>query len=225
MQKVINFLTELYENNNREWFNDNKATYKEVVEICDNLTEKLITKISGFDKSVCGLTIKDCSYKIYRDIRFSPDKTPYKTHIGIYICKGGKKSENAGYYLHIQPKGDFFVNGSLICSGLYMPQGKVLKSVREEIDFNGKNFIENIKKAKGFFLFTENKLKKIPKDFSEDSEFLEYIKQKDFLLEQQLSNEVLLKPDLSDYLAQEFKKTYPFVEQINKAVDFAIQNY
>ena len=224
MKKVIKFLTELYDNNNREWFNDNKKEYIEITEICNNLTEKLIYGISQFDQSICGLKIKDCTYKIHRDIRFSPDKTPYKTHIGIYICKGGKKSENAGYYLHIQPKGDFFVTGSLICAGLYMPQGKCLKSVREEIDYNGNIFLENIKKAEGFYFFRGNKLKKMPKDFSDNSKYAEYIKQKDFLLEKQLSNDFLLQENLAEILIKEFEKTYPFVSQINKAVDFALEN-
>jgi uncharacterized protein (TIGR02453 family) len=225
MKNVINFLSKLYDNNNRDWFNLNKHIYDAANKTCNTICEKLIAGIAKFDITIAGLSVKDCTYKIYRDIRFSPDKTPYKTHIGIYICRGGKKSNFAGYYFHIEPKGHNFLNNSLLCAGLYIPTSTILKSVREEIDFNGQEFIKNIKAAKGFSFDNSNKLKKIPKEFNNNSEFAEFLKQKDFMVVKNIDNDFLLHENLVENIIDNFKLTYNFVNQLNKAVEFANENY
>jgi uncharacterized protein (TIGR02453 family) len=229
MQEVIDFLSELNHNNNKNWFDEHKNTYKRVKQKTDEIALQLIDGISLFDNTVMGLTLRDCTYRIYRDIRFSNDKTPYKTHIGIYICRGGKKSGFAGYYFHIQPITKGFLSGNILCSGLYEPSTMFLKSVREEIDCNGSLFLENMNKAKNFSLDTGNKLKKMPKtdgySFDENSPYAELIKQKDFMLVQDITNDFLLDKNLIKNILNEFKKTYEFVTQINKAVEFAIENY
>ncbi|NLH23525.1 MAG: DUF2461 domain-containing protein, partial [Bacteroidales bacterium] len=101
MERVTGFLSLLSQNNNKEWFDAHKSQYKEALEVFQDFTTELINGIATFDKAVSGLSVKDCTFRIYRDLRFSPDKTPYKTYMGAYVCPGGKKSGFAGYYFHI----------------------------------------------------------------------------------------------------------------------------
>ena len=101
MKEIIEFLSRLEKNNNREWFHEHKSDYLAAQEKFNGFTEKLIAGIAGFDESVSGLTAKECTYRIYRDTRLSPDKRPYKCHMGAFICPGGKKSGFSGYYFQI----------------------------------------------------------------------------------------------------------------------------
>ncbi|MBR4088430.1 MAG: DUF2461 domain-containing protein [Bacteroidales bacterium] len=109
MKEILDFLAELSQNNNREWFNANKEKYLQVREKFEAFAQQLIEKISSWDEDVAAsqLQVKDCTYRIYRDTRFSRNKEPYKAHMGIFICKGGKKSPNAGYYLHLEPPANY----------------------------------------------------------------------------------------------------------------------
>lgn len=224
MKNAITFLKELANNNNKEWFAENKLRYKAIQEDVNAFTEKLINDIAKFDPTIAGLTVKDCSYRIYRDTRFSNDKTPYKTHIGIFVCKGGKCSGNAGYYFHIEPKGKQWLGGSMLATGLYHPEPAILRSVREDILSNGANFVKTIKAAKGFDWDDdrEDKLSRPPKGFPADSPYIEYIKQKNFSLVQSLDEKLLSDgKKLLDFCVKEFKKTKAFANHINVAVDFA----
>lgn len=223
MQKVISFLAQLKNNNNKTWFDAHKAEYKEVQAIVNDFALQLIYGISEFDPSVKGLQLKDCTYRIYRDLRFSLDKTPYKTHIGVFVAPHGKCSGHSGYYFHIE-QGDNFLSKNMICSGIYMPQPQVLKSIREDIMLNGKEFDAAVKAAKGFLLDKSESLKKIPKGFPEDCEYAHYLKLKDFTLAKDIDNEYLLQDDLLEKVVREFKKTYDFNRILNKAVDFAFEN-
>ncbi len=92
MKEIITFLQELQQNNNREWFIANKTRYTTLQARFNAFVNELIGEISQFDDSITGLTAKDCTYRIYRDVRFSADKSPYKIHMGAFICPGGKKS-------------------------------------------------------------------------------------------------------------------------------------
>ena len=226
MKTVIPFLKELSKNNNKEWFTANKPRYQAIQKELNDFTEKLILGIAKFDPTIASLTVKDCSYRIYRDTRFSKDKTPYKTHIGIFVCKGGKCSGNAGYYLHIEPKGrGSWLGGSMICTGLYMPEPIILKSVREDILSNGANFVKTIKSAKGFDWDDdrEDKLSRPPKGFPADSPYIEYIKQKSFSLVQSFDEKLLADPErLLDFCVKEFKTSRAFADHVNRAVDFEI---
>lgn len=221
MDNIINFLKNLYVNNNREWFLEHKAEYKEIEKNVNTLTENLIEGIGSFDPTVGSLAVKNCTYRIYRDIRFSSDKTPYKTHIGIYICPGGKKSGNAGYYFHIEPQGRGLLGGNLLTSGLYMPEKEALQSVREDILYSGDVFQTAIDKAKGFFLDMEGALKRIPSGFPSDSPYSEYLKLKNICLVKNITNEELRSPDLLKRVINDFKKTVDFNNFLNRAVQYA----
>lgn len=224
MKNIIDFLTQLHANNNREWFNARKAWYKEVQAEFNEFTEKLIAGIESFDPFVRGLTPKDCTFRIYRDTRFSKDKSPYKTHMGAYVCPKGRNSGYAGYYFHVEPSGENLPGeGNLLSVGIYMPRPIVLRSIREEIEDNGARIIEAIGMAHGFTLDQSNKLKRLPAGFAPGSEFEEYLKLKDLYIYKPLTNRELMSEDLFDRTIESFRSAYPLTEILNRAVEYAHQ--
>lgn len=211
MKEILDFLSELKQNNNREWFEANKERYKLLQEQFNALTQQLIDGIVLFDPSVKGVTVKDCTYRIYRDVRFSPNKEPYKTHMGAYVCPGGKKSGLAGYYFHIEPE------HSILAVGLHCPEPNVLKSVRDEIEDNGAEFLAAIRKAKGFVLDETVKLQRVPKGFPATSEYAEYLKLKEF----DLITSLTVDDHLLETSLKQFKLAKGFNDLLNKAVRYA----
>lgn len=120
MKEILNFLRDLEKNNNRVLFNTNKERYQKVLKKWNAFCESLITEIGRFDADIAPLTIKDCTYRIYRDTRFSKDKSPYKTHFGVFMAGGGKKSMHAGYYFHIGTgNGQEYPHAHMLASGKY----------------------------------------------------------------------------------------------------------
>lgn len=220
LQRVWNFLSDLAENNNKQWFDAHKEIYKIALADFQLFTEQLIAGLSRFDKSLEGLTVKDCTYRIYRDLRFSLDKTPYKTHMGAYVCPQGKKSWNSGYYVHIEPKGE-----CMLVSGLYMPMPNVIKSVREEIMLEGARFDKAIKSCKGFTLDWQSALKKIPQGYNAEDEFSQYYRLKDYIVTQGLSKEQVVSSDFLNFVLKEFEKTYTFNVILNNCVSYAKENF
>ncbi len=221
MKRVLDFLNELRLNNDREWFTANKKRYQEALDVFNGFAEQLIAEIGGFDPSVRGLALKDCTYRIYRDTRFSNDKTPYKTHMGVYVCPGGKKSGNAGYYFHIEPGGDGLLGHNLMSAGIYMPEPAVLKSVRDEFFDNGEEVVKAIGKAKGFSIDRSNQLKRTPAGYPADSPYDEYLRLKDFHMAKFFGDDYILAGDLAKRAAADFRTTYEFVALMNRAADFA----
>lgn len=131
--KTFAFLKALKKNNNRDWFNDHKSEYENAKDNVLGFIQELVVAFSTFDSSLRGLEAKDCLFRIYRDTRFSKDKTPYKTNLGASINAGGKKSMGPGYYVHLEP------GGSFIAGGIWMPPADEVKKIRQEIDYNGKD--------------------------------------------------------------------------------------
>ncbi|MEG2281776.1 MAG: DUF2461 domain-containing protein, partial [Rikenellaceae bacterium] len=159
MDEILKFLEDLKSNNNREWFQTNIERYRSAQKKFDSLAMTIMSGIAAFDNSVMGLQLKECTYRIYRDVRFSPNKEPYKTHMGAYICPGGKKSGLAGYYFHLEP------GCSLLASGLHCPDKAVVRSVRDEIFANGAVFEQALSGATGFALDMSDALKRVPRDY------------------------------------------------------------
>ena len=127
MAEVFRFLKELRENNNREWFHAHKEWYLTVKAGHEDFINRVIPALAVREPEVDGLMAKDCIFRIYRDIRFSPNKEPYKTHIGAYMVKGGKQSPRAGYYVHIEP-GNCMIGG-----GIWCPEPSLLKALRKDV--------------------------------------------------------------------------------------------
>ncbi len=193
---ILSFLRDIAANNNREWFRANKQRYDAARAELARVTETLILNIGKFDETVLHLTPKDCMFGFYRDIRFSPDKSPYKRNFGTYICRKGKKSFQGGYYVHFQPGSCFIAAGSYYlptniltaCRNEIMANIDEWRSIVEEEDFvkyygrAGENvlseFIEySAMTAKGFGI---TYLKKCPKDFPPDYEFINYLRMKEY---------------------------------------------
>jgi len=216
MKQVMEFLTDLAENNNREWFQQNKNRYDESRKKILFLTEVFINEIRKFDSSVPFLQPADCIFRIYRDVRFSHDKRPYKTNLGFFIAKGGRKSMNAGYYIHIEP-GGCFVGG-----GVYMPPAESLKLLREYIAENGAEFLSVINQPdfkKLYPVMFDDKLKTAPKGYSPDHEFIDLLKYKSFAFTHKLSDQEVLGEKYIETVIESFSKLSLVNQLLNSALD------
>lgn len=223
MRTVLDFLSDLRANNNREWFAANKGRYKEAEAIFNAFAEMLIAAVGEFDETIRGLTLRDCTYRIYRDTRFSHDKTPYKTHFGLYMCPGGKKSGNGGYYFHVEPSGGGMIGSHMLDVGIYMPEPTVLKSVRDEIFDNGDEVLREmgIAAKAGFELDRSNSLKRTPVGYPIGSKWDEYLKLKDFHLSKTAGDDYLLAPGLVERAAADFRTAHGFMALMGRAARFA----
>ena len=180
MEAILEFLKKLAVHNDRDWMAANKPEYEKVREEFCLYAQALIDRLSVFDRSLAGLGYKDCVYRIHRDVRFSPDKRPYKEYFSVYVLPGGRNnmSLKAGYYLHIQPGGE-----SLIAGGVHTPPNDMLKVIRKHIAANGSDLLdilENPAYKKVFGELEGEKLKKAPKDFPPGHEYIELLKLKSF---------------------------------------------
>ena len=206
--KILAFLEQLSRNNNREWFNDNKTEFEEARDVFVEFLAYLIGQIELFDKNIIGVDPKKAMYRIYRDTRFSKDKTPYKTHFGGYICEFGRTSGNPGYYVHIEPEGNSIIGG-----GLYHPMPDVLAKVRQEIDYNGDKLMKIMNKdsfKKRFDIYNEDKLVRPPKGYDETNPHIEWLKMKSFLLMESFADKVVLGKDYVEKVVSGFKEMAPF---------------
>jgi uncharacterized protein (TIGR02453 family) len=218
MKIVIDFLNNLVINNNKEWFDANKSFYQEAKNCFETFTEKLITNIESFDPTIRGLSVKDCTYRIYRDLRFSKDKTPYKTHIGAYICPNGKKSGLGGYYFHLESASKQYLSSHLLATGAVCLPNPIINSIREDVYTLPKEFEDCITQAKGWEIDTDNKMKQVPKIFPKDAINAEYLKLKDFILNKKIDDTYVLSDNLLEKVTEEFEKTMKFKEFINRAI-------
>lgn len=221
MEKVLSFLADLRTNNNKEWFDANKDRFLAAQSIFNSFIADLLVGIGEFDPSVRNIQLKDCVYRIYRDLRFSKDKTPYKTHMGGFIAPGGKCSGHAGYYFHVEPKETDYLGGHLLSTGVYLPTPRAMKSIREEIMLNGEQFHNSVEEADGFDLEMGRKLKKVPSGFPADSPYTQYFKFQDFYLAKSLDDNFLMDKNLLKNTLNEFKKTVTFNTILNRAIDYA----
>lgn len=221
MEEVMLFLNSVVKNNNRQWFLEHKELYIRAQEHINQMAEHLIEGVSKFDPLVKNIGVKDCTYRIYRDIRFSPDKRPYKTHMGIYICPQGKKSGLAGYYIHFEGEDSEYLGGNSLYTGLHNPDNETLKSIREDINYDGISFEKAIEKARNFRLDTSNSLKKMPKGFEADHPHEQLLRLKEYNLIQRIPEELLYDKHLIEWTLEEFKSSYEFNTLLNKAALFA----
>lgn len=217
-KKILGFLRELGAHNDREWFNANKERYLNVKEEVDRLATELIALVSEGDAEASRLTPSDCTYRIYRDTRFSADKSPYKTHIGIFVNPpSGKKSMRCGYYLHIEPDNCFFAAGT-VC--LPSPLVKAIRqSIYDEID-EYRSIVESDEFSRVFPRIGENLLKTAPKGFPKDWRYMDYIRPKDFCCSTDIfSEESMSRDDFPRSLLPVVIQAGRFNDFINYAID------
>lgn len=222
MREIITFLRELQQNNNRTWFNAHKEEYLHVQAKFHRFVDELIGEISHFDPSVAGLQAKDCTYRIYRDVRFSADKSPYKTHMGAFINPGGKKSGFAGYYFHVSTGGEGYPDGHMLATGDYCCTPEALRILREDIAYGQGDFEETLKLADPHFqLERDGYLKRNPKGFPDGTPYEEYIRLKNFCLCHTPDEEFILADELPRRVAKLFSTTQPFLQYINRGIAYS----
>lgn len=215
-QATLDFLSDLTENNNRDWFDANRKNYEAAKKNVEAFVGELLEGMIAFEPALAGINAKNCTFRIFRDVRFSKDKTPYKTNMGAYISKGGKSSPMAGYYLHIQPGGAF------IAGGIYAPPADVLKNIRQEIDYNTAEFkdILNDKTFKKLFGELEGeKLKTTPKNYAKDHPEIEFLKHKSFLMVHQVSDKQVTAKDFAKTVTSTFEAMLPLNNFLNRTFD------
>lgn len=216
MKEVLRFLSELRENNNKEWFDENRKRYDESRKKVLFLTELVNQEIIKFDPEVGIQNPKDCVFRIFRDVRFSNDKTPYKINMGSFIAKGGRKSVGAGYYIHIEPGGSFISGGS------YCPPADALKAFRTEI-FDHADEFKAIIKSKSFLkVFPEmydDRLRTAPKGFPKDFPDIDLLKYKSYAFISPLDDSVVNGGDYVKHIVSGFQELAPANRFLNIALE------
>lgn len=221
MREIVSFLNQVQENNNRAWFAEHKTEYQKAQKRFNEFVERLLVGISEFDKEIAGVTLQQSIYRFYRDTRFSPDKRPYKNHIGAYICPFGKKSGFAGYYFHVEADNGDYIGDNILAAGIYCPEKRVLASIRDDIYANAAPYRSAIAKAKGFTIDYTTALKRLPKGFPADASDSDLLKLKNFTLNLSISKEILFGKDLYEFVIEKFKTTHDYNLLLNRAVEFA----
>ena len=215
-EETITFLKRLDRNNNREWLQSHKPDFETAKEDFAKFVEDLIGRIAKFDPKIGGLLPESCTFRIYRDVRFSKDKKPYKTNFGAYLSAGGRKSAAPGYYFHLQP------GHSFLAAGKYHPEPSELLRVRTAIADHPDEFrkilnARNFKKC--FGEIHGEKLKTAPKGFPKDHEAIEYLKLKNFLAFMELHDDkFIISKEFPSFVASAFKQTKPLVDFLRQAL-------
>lgn len=216
--QTLQFLSGLKANNNKPWFEAHRAQYEAARIDFQNFMQLVIDDLQRTDLAIAGLQARDCLFRINRDIRFSNDKTPYKSNFGASLKQGGKKAPYAGYYFHLEP-GKSFVGG-----GLWMPEPTAVKKLRQEIDYNGPEF-QSIINSNGFkktygdvYNGSDVSLSKAPKGYEPDHPAIAYLKLKSFIAETHLADAELTKATLHQKTVAAYEALYPFLQFINRAL-------
>ncbi len=217
MKDIISFLEDLAANNDRAWFEANRDRYKAVKSRMDAVAKDFIEAVAAFDPSVEGVQVKDATYRIYRDTRFTKDKSPYKTWFGVYVCPRGKRSGLSGYYMHVEPDQNHY----MLCTGAYCPTAGEIKSVREEIMTEGDAFVETIRQAEGFDIDWSTAYKRMPQGWSAEDPHSEYYRLRNFLLVKLIDRDFVLSDDFISRAADQMSRTRPFNDTLNRAIEYA----
>jgi uncharacterized protein (TIGR02453 family) len=214
-KSTLEFLKRLKSNNDRDWFLQNKSLYLEAKSNYELFVKEILTRLIDFEPILKGLEVKNCVYRINRDIRFSNDKSPYKTNMGAFIVRGGKKNADkfTGYYFHIEP------GKSMIAGGAYMPPSPWLSAIREKINdeperlikiINSKEFIKYFGKIDG------EKLKTAPKGYPSDHPYIDLLKFKSYLVVNEVSDKLVHSENFPDQVMNVFKAMKPFNDYLNE---------
>jgi len=217
---TVSFLKELKRNNNKTWFDNHKAEFLSAKNDFESFVQEIIKVISAFDNDIKDLQAKNCTFRINRDIRFSKDKTPYKTNMGASFNRGGKKSIFGGYYFHLEPGGKSFVGG-----GLWMPDPIALKKLRQEIDYCFPEFqkiISNPSFKKQYNNLEMNEgqmLVNVPKGYDKENPAASFLKLKSFVATKNIPDTLLTNSGLLKETAKAFKALMPLVKFMNRSLE------
>ncbi|PKP10734.1 MAG: hypothetical protein CVU09_05855 [Bacteroidetes bacterium HGW-Bacteroidetes-4] len=219
-KNVIPFLSDLAHNNHKNWFDANKERYQLALADFTDFVGQLIAHFAQTNPQLNGLLAKDCVFRIYRDVRFSKDKTPYKNHFGAYIAPNGRKNKLSGFYVHIEPTGKSFTGG-----GIFMPEAPVLKALRKEFYQVPEELLELLEAPnfKKYFsgLWDQDKLKTAPKGFPKDFEHIELLKYKSYVATSSLTLSQLSTNNIIEYLSAVYKANYPLIRLVDTIIEDA----
>ena len=220
MKEILDFLAELSCNNNREWFSDHKDMYVRCQQKFEQFTTEWLKCMGEMDPDLQGLTSRDCIWRIYRDVRFSHDKRPYKEWFGAFVAvKGGKKSDRGGYYVHLQP------GKCMFAGGMWCPNKDLLLALRREILANYDEVEEifaNPLVNRYFKDFdTDQMLKKVPQGFPADFEHADWFKRKAFTFSTPLTDEQVCREDFLDLVCELSQAGKP----INNFLNYTFEEY
>jgi uncharacterized protein (TIGR02453 family) len=212
---TLEFLNLLKHNNNKEWFDINRSLYVSAKTNFVNFVQNLINEMTEFEPLLKGLEAKNCIFRINRDIRFSNDKSPYKTNMGAFMVRGGKQNGDKypGYYFHIEP------GKSMLAGGAYIPPAQWLTAIREKIDDNPERFLEIINDTdfrKYFGQLEGEKLKKAPKGFAPDHKYLDLLKFKSYLAVHETTDKQVLNSNYFYNTIAVFKAMKPLNDFLNE---------
>jgi uncharacterized protein (TIGR02453 family) len=213
-KSTLDFLTSIKCNNNRDWFVANRPMYLDAKENFESFVQEIINNLIVIEPIMKGLEAKNCVFRINRDIRFSNDKSPYKSHFGAFIVQGGKKNVDkfAGYYFHIEP------GKSMMAGGAYTPPGPWLSAIREKISDRSDEFIK-ITRAKDFIKYfgkiDGEKLKTAPKGYPSNHPQIELLKFKSYLVVNEPSDKMVLSNEFFAHVLTVFKAMKPLNDYLN----------
>jgi len=219
-KESLEFFRELRANNHKEWFDANRKRYDLVKKDYHALVQKMIGTMQVHDSRLANLEIKNCTFRINRDIRFSKDKSPYKTHLAILLSPSGKKMEGAGYYLHMDE-----AQGSFIAGGIYMPPPELVKKIRAELItyFDEADAIFGRKKFKEVFPDWDREpklmLSRAPKGIDENHPAIEHLKLKSFTVTHFLPNNILNDPKGVEKVTAKMSLLKPLLDFINRGIE------
>lgn len=217
MKEVIQFLQDLSEHNDKLWFAANKQRYLDAKERVDRLAVDLIEAIRTFDDTIGPLTPKDCTWRIYRDTRFSNDKRPYKTQMGVFVARGGKKAGYNGYYFQVGARDA----GHMLAAGNYFCEPPVLKILREDILYGGGDFRALLSAVDPRMkLDLSDSLKRTPAGFPADGPDAPFFKLKNFSLVWTPDTKFVTGKGLVERLSDVFRTTKPFLDYTNRAIEY-----
>ena len=207
MEVTLKFLKQLAKNNRKEWFDENRKTYEAAKAEFEAVVKSVIDKVTVIDPQIRDLEAKKCMFRINKDVRFSKDKSPYKLNMGASINPGGKKSMIPGYYIHVEP------GKSFLAGGTWQPMPEVLAAIRQEIDYNSKEFrkILAAKDFKTYFndLSQEDKLKTAPKGYEKTHPEIDLLQHKSFIAVHDLTDAQVMDKNFPAYAAKVFKAMLP----------------
>lgn len=213
---ILDFLKLLAANNNREWFHIHKSEYIRVQSDFESLLGEVIVRLSLFDESIAHIHPAECTYQIYRDTRFSADKSPYKNHIGGYINARGKKSNHCGYYIHLEP------GNCMLAGGSWCMPSHMLKAVRQSVCDNIEAYraiVEDEAFRTYFPVVGEGWLKTNPKGFPKDFPYSQYIRCKDYTVSYHIPDSFFDNPDFMDEIVKVFIQLKRFADFTNSTID------
>jgi uncharacterized protein (TIGR02453 family) len=221
LQKTtLQFLQSLSKNNNKEWFEKNRSKYESAKSDFLDLVQQLLKSIGTFDPPVGELDPKKTIFRINRDVRFSKDKSPYKTNMGAFMNPGGKKIMKAGYYFHVEPSGKSFIAG-----GMYMPEAQDLAKIRQEIDYHLGDFKKIVNDKKFLSVYKDLsrseglQLSRPPKGYEPANPAIEFLKLKCYIATHPVTDAGLLDKSLLKNITEKYKVLFPLNRFLNKAIE------